>query len=396
MARVATKAKVTTTASNGLRPYSLSPTCIKTFNQCLLKYWYQYIKKEKGLEDSIALRFGTAVHSAMEELGRRIQSGAALTLELCEEIAQLMPGLAAQNLIADAGLIKEAQQFIRDRYYKHNPTYRVVSTEMSFYKKGVTTDKGVPLNGIIDLLLEMDPTTLIVVDYKTSRKADSTAEAKVDIQLSMYDLMLSKIYPQYTHIWLTLDFLRSETVISDRTLEERHNFELWINELWHKMGQLTEKDVVANLNEFCPWCSFRHICKAYESVLKSDIALKPTMAIVSEAEFAQEWREAKTLERIAKGRIDELKSWADKKVATESVVQFEDDKSIVSWGQGLRKYYDASILVGQIPIPDLARLVSFKNNELEDYANTRPDLKPIIERAARKSPGAPRITMRNK
>lgn len=383
-------------ASNGLRPWSLSPTCIKTFNQCLLKYWYQYIKKEKGLEDSIPLRFGTAVHSALEELGKRLKAGEPLSAELCEEIALTMPAHAAQNQISDSVLIKEAQQFIRDRLYKHNPAYRIVDTELSFFKKKMTTDKGVPLNGVIDLFLEMDPKTCIVLDYKTSRRADSVEEAKVDIQLSMYDLLISKLYPQYQHIWLALDFVRSETVISDRTVEERQNFEAWLNELWFKMGQMTEKDVVPTVNQFCGWCKFKHLCKEYEALFKEDLKLRPTMAITAPEEFAEEWRLAKALEKAAKGRINELKDWADKKVAMDGTVQFEDDKTIVKWGQGSRNFYDPNALLAHIPQADLPRLISFKNGEVENFAGTRPDLRPVIDRAKRTSPGAPRITMSNK
>jgi RecB family exonuclease len=374
----------------------LSPTCIKTFNQCLLKYWYQYIKKEKGIEDAIHLRFGTTVHSALEELGRRLHAGEPLTRDLCEEIAQRVPHYAAENQVDNAELIKEGQQFIRDRYYRHNPHYQVVATELSMFKLNLTTNKGIPLNGVIDLFMQMDPTTAIVLDYKTSRKADTTAEAKVDIQLSMYDLIISKLYPQYKHIWLVLDFLRSEPVLSDRTIEERTNFEAWLNGLWHTMGQLTEKDVVATVNEYCPWCKFKHMCNEYEGLLKAPMKLKPIMAITQPEEFTEEWRLAKVLEKTAEGRLKELKSWADKKVAMDGTVQFEDDKSVVSWGQGSRRYYDPNALVGQIPVGDLSRLISFKNKDLEEYSHSRPDLRPLIERASRNSPGAPRITIRNK
>jgi RecB family exonuclease len=380
----------------GLQPYNLSATNIKMFVQCLLKYWFQYIKKEKGLEDSIQLRFGSTVHAAMEELGKRLQAGEPLTAELCEEVAQNVPKHAAENQIGDTELIKEGQQFVRDRLFRHNPNYRVVATEQNFMKRNLTTNTGVPLTGVIDLLLEMAPTTGLVLDYKTSRRADSIAEAKTDVQLSMYDLMISKVYPQYTYVWLVLDFLRSEPVISERSLVERQNFEAWLNQLWIKMGGMKEKDVYPSINEYCPWCKFKHLCTAYEDVLKKDLTVKPIMAIVTPEEFTQEWKLAKALEKIAAGRIDELKNWADSRVANEGVVKFEDDKTIVSWGQSSRKFYDSSKLVGHLPVGDLPRLINFKNAELENYANSRPDLKPVIERAARTTPGAPRLTTRNK
>lgn len=361
-----------------------------------MKYWYQYIKKEKGLQDSIALLFGTAVHSALEELGKRLQAGEPLTAELCEEIAQMMPAFAAQNNITDMALIKEGQQFVRDRIYKHNPDYKIISTELSFFKRGLTTNKGAPLNGVVDLLMEMDPETAIVLDYKTSRKADSVEEAQVDIQLSMYDLMVSKLYPQYKHIWLVLDFVRSESVITSRSPEERRDFEEWVNELWVQMGQKSEADVVPTLNVYCPWCQYRHLCKEYESLLKEPVALTPTMSLTDEKEFVEAWKQAKLLEKTAKNRIEELKGWADRKVAYEGQVKFEDDDTIISWGQGSRKFYDPKALVPHIPATDLARLINVKNGEIENYSHTRPDLKPIIERAVRSSPGSARITMRNK
>lgn len=390
------KTKEAKAPKNGLRPWSLSPTCIKTFNQCLLKYWYQYIKKEKGLDDSIHLRFGTAVHSALEELGKRLQAGQLLTTELCEEIAELVPSIMAENRIDDLELIKEAQQIVRDRYYKHNPSYRIVSTELSFYKAHVTTNKGVPLNGVIDLMMEIDPQTVIVLDYKTSRRADSAEEARSDVQLSMYDLMVSKCYPQYKHIWLVLDFLRSEWVLSERTEEERHNFETWVNALWLKMGQMTEADVVPTLNQYCPWCAYRHLCKEYESIFNEELTLVPTLALTTDEEFTEEWMKAKALEKAADNRIQELKRWADNKAAMEGKVQFTGETAVVSWGQGQRKYYDPKALVQHIPTEDLAKLINFKNKDVEDYAKTRPDLRPLIERALRNNPGAPRITTRSK
>lgn len=380
----------------GLQPYNLSATNIKMFVQCLLKYWYQYVKREKGLEDSVQLRFGSAVHAALEEFGKRLQAGEPLTAQLCEEVALNFPKYAAENQVIDTELIKEGQQFIRDRIYKHNPTYRVVATEQNFMKKNLTTNTGVPLTGVIDLLMEMDPTTGLVVDYKTSRKADSIEEAKTDVQLSMYDLILSKTYPQYTHVWLVLDFLRSEAVISERTPVERANFEAWLNQLWVTMGSMSEKDVKPSINEYCPWCKYKHICKEYEALLKDDLHIKPIMAITTPEEFAAEWKFAKALEKVASGRIDELKNWADVKVAHDGIVKFEDKNTIVSWGQSSRKFYDPSKLIGHLPSTDLPRLINFKNQALEDYANTRPDLKPVIERAVRSTPGAPRLTMRNK
>ena len=380
-----------------LRPKSLSPTAIDTFLTCNLKYWFRYFTKEVDLGDTTAMRFGSAVHHGLEALGKRLMTGEPLTAELCEEIAAMFPAMAATQKISAPELIKEGQDLIRARLYRHNPNYRVVATELSFLKYHVTTPKGVPLNGIIDLIQEITPQSVVVVDYKTSRMAKTLQEAKSDMQLSMYDYMYSKIQPQYQKIWLALDFVRSEPVISDRTIEERLSFENWLDGLWEALGDLKEKDVKPTINQFCPWCGFKHKCHGYQQVLNAQVETTPLQSLSSNAEFAEEWKKVKALEKIAKQRVMELKKWADTQVDMGNAFQFEGDDSIISWNQGSRTIYDAATVLPFIPTEDLPRIVSIKNDALETYVNTeRPDLKVLIGSAARQTPQSPRMTTRKK
>jgi RecB family exonuclease len=380
-----------------LRPRSLSPTCLDTFTQCCLKFWFRYHTKEQDLGDTEAMRFGSAVHAALEDMGKRIMFGEQLSQQLCEEVALKFVEYAARQRISDPDLLKEGQDLIRARLYRHNPNYPVKATELNFYKLQVTTDKGVPLNGIIDLVQEMAPHTALIVDYKTSRKAKTLNEARVDIQLSMYDYMFSKTHPNYQQIWLALDFLRSEAVITERSLDERNNFEHWLNSMWVAMGDLSEKDVKPTINQYCPWCGYKHLCSAYKQVLDSDIKFTPIQSLTSEEEFTGEWKKIKAVEKIAKSRIFELKAWADGKAALDNLFKFEDNDSIISWKQTSRTVYDASRVIPFIPPEDLYRLVTIKNEALENYIGLeRPDLRAAIGNAALSTPGSARMTTRKK
>jgi len=384
-------------AAGGLRISHLSPSAIAAWEQCPLKYYYRYHTPEKGIVDSLAMRYGTAVHRAMEKLGKRLMNGEPLTPQLCDEIADFFASDITKYQISDPLLIEEGQQFIRDRIHRHNPNYRVVGVELQFKKFGVVTNKKVPLNGIVDLALEMDTKTAIVLDYKTSRKAQTISEAKTDMQLSMYDFMFSKVRPQYEKIWLALDYLRNEIVITDRSPEERAAFEQWINSLWETLGDTKEKDVEPNINEFCAWCEYRHLCPAYKDLLTKDFQIKPTVSLSDPKEFAEEWEKVKALETAAKQRIAELKSWADNRVAMDGTTQFEGDKKIVSWSQGRRKFYDPKALVSLVPLNDLPKLITIKNEAVKKYmSHDRPDLKAAIESAERVSPGSPRMVTKNK
>lgn len=381
-----------------LRPKSLSASGIETYLQCLLKFWYRYHTKEKELGDTTALRFGTTVHAALEALAKKMLTGAPLDAALCESVSknELVAAAAAQR-ISDPAMIKEAQAMVMARMTRHNPTYPIVAAEFSFFKKGITTNRGVPLNGIIDLIQEMAPQVCLIVDYKTSRIAKTPEEAKTDVQLSMYDLLMSKVFPQYQKTWLVLDFLRSEAVISDRNIEERIAFENWLDQLWITMGDQKEKDVVATINKYCPWCGYKHLCHAFKGVLDNDVKLTPVESLTSSAEFTEEWKKAKALEKIAKARVAELKTWANNTVEMEGIFKFEDDESTVSWNQSSRTSYDISMLIPHIPIQDLTRLASFKNEAIVTYVNNeRPDLKPLLDKAARTTPTGARMTTKKK
>lgn len=71
------------------------------------------------------------------------------------------------------------------------------------------------IKGTVDLLTELGPDTLEIVDWKTGqRKNWATGEVKTydklcdDTQLMMYFYAITKLYPQYKHIFVTIFFVR--------------------------------------------------------------------------------------------------------------------------------------------------------------------------------------------
>ncbi len=71
------------------------------------------------------------------------------------------------------------------------------------------------IKGTVDLITELSSDTLEIVDWKTGqRKNWATGEVKTydklcdDTQLMMYYYAISKMYPQYKHIFVTIFFVR--------------------------------------------------------------------------------------------------------------------------------------------------------------------------------------------
>jgi hypothetical protein len=357
----------------------LSATAVDVYYQCLQKYFYKYFSKEKPLADTLALRFGNAVHASLEILCNKLLTGVILTEDLCEEVVHDFMYQASKRQIDNPALISEGVQFIRDRMHKHNPNHKIMGVEFNFGNHKVTTANGTPLNGKIDLILEESPIVGIVVDYKTSKKAKSPEEANTDIQLSMYDYVMSLLFPQYEKVWLVFDYLRIGTVISDRAGVDRKTFETQMDTVYETMGKLKDDDIVPNINVFCPWCDYRHLCKGYNDLLESEIGAKPIESIVNDVDFAAEWKKVKDAERIVRYRIKELKEWADIKAGTDGKVLFDNK---VSWTPSNKTSLDPAFLLPYIPSADLVRLVTFKKDETEAYIDQeRPDLKPLYDQA---------------
>lgn len=99
------------------------------------------------------------------------------------------------------------------------------------------------IKGTIDLITEVDSDTIEVIDYKTGQRKDwSSGEIKTysklceDTQLMLYYYALSKIYPQYKNIMITIFFIRDGgpfTICFDQ--EHKEIFESRLKEHFFKV-----------------------------------------------------------------------------------------------------------------------------------------------------------------
>lgn len=70
---------------------------------------------------------------------------------------------------------------------------------------------GVPARGVIDLIVEEDPETVEIVDYKTGRSI-SYNMAFIDAQVRIYGKVIGMMYPEYKYVMVTLWFLKKYPV----------------------------------------------------------------------------------------------------------------------------------------------------------------------------------------
>jgi RecB family exonuclease len=133
----------------------------------------------------------------------------------------------------------------------------------------VTTSAGVPLMGAIDKIEEYNKDTLLIIDYKTSKTAPTPDQLRTDMQLSIYDIVARKLWPQYNNVVLALDLLKSDLVFTYRTEEARQETESYLKKIYDGMLSLKAEEVKASLNMFCPWCDYKDYCDTYQKACRS-------------------------------------------------------------------------------------------------------------------------------
>lgn len=237
----------------------LSATRISTFLRCRKRYWYQYVDRMPKLSNP-AFKLGIACHEALELAGNIWLEGGSGKEEFTKaEIKKIMDEylrLSVREGIESLGVHDEGKRLVKSRLKSFSLGNKLMSLELPFgfpdsKYPDLKTDQGIPLIGAIDKVIELDSDTLLIVDYKTSKTAPTPDQLKEDLQLSLYDLVGSILYPQYSRIVLCLDMLKSEPVFTYRTPQQRADFNEYLTEVHKQMSELSdERQAKASLNIF--------------------------------------------------------------------------------------------------------------------------------------------------
>jgi len=372
-----------------MKPRSLSATSMEMLLQCRHRFFRNYYAEEKPpVTVTPQLRFGRAVHKALEELNRSFfEADNYESARGVEQGLKFFDKAALQENLADPALLKEGREIIRRKANSFNPSERILGIEKTFE---LETKNGTPFTGVIDKLAEYSPGVIVIVDYKTSRVVRTSNELDMDVQISMYDLAVSKMYPECERIILILDFLRLHPQGVERTPEQRAEFEVFLDSVYEFLTSLSEDDMTPNLNEYCPWCNCKDQCPAYSELLKSgDFRVTP-MEHLNEETFIREWVELHNLKRAVEARERELKMWGETHMR-EMGRDIEVGNRRVTFVQQRSTSFDPEKILasGLIPSKDLPGLVQFQKRSLENYAKGKPQLQELLKDAAIVSYKAP-------
>jgi RecB family exonuclease len=173
---------------------------IDTYSSCRAKYFYTYILKKPRVF-SPAATLGNIVHDTLENC---IDNGEQLDYrklktEYINQIPKWDPDKLIPRELVDAGhtmlddFFDDHSEKSFNTYYKEMPFSFIIGS----YR----------INGFIDRV-DIENETIRIVDYKTSKYELSQKAVPQNLQLGIYALALSNIFPD-KEIYAELHYLRS-------------------------------------------------------------------------------------------------------------------------------------------------------------------------------------------
>jgi CRISPR/Cas system-associated exonuclease Cas4 (RecB family) len=365
----------------------LSASMAKTWLSCKRKFYINYVEGIKS-DANESFTLGTSCHYALECANRDHQKNprAFNPLEIGKFI-QIFRDKMAELHVHDMALFEIGEELVRNELQNYTAKEKIIGIELEF---DVKTPEGVRLYGFIDKLIEVDPTTVRIVDYKTSVIPLSYEEARTDLQLSLYDLVISILYPQYETRQVELRYLRDEkTVKSYRTEIERNNFRKQVvaidKAIRNFLSSLNSAKSLPNgdLNEFCNWCSYKTSCPQFVQRVSTLLPAAPSVLTITDSNFAEHYQKVQMIYKAAEEWKDTYKTWLVQRLEQQPDVPVIDaegrEASLMS---STMREYDVVGIGKVIGLDDLlgkstqgVPLVKIQNKNLETYLKSIDDPK---------------------
>jgi len=261
----------------------LSHSQIFTFLTCGLKYRFQYIERRQIERRSVALPFGSAIHTALERYycGIKNKGGPeplAIIQELFEDSVRVdlehteIPLVFKKSMPDTNGAVDMGKAMLKAFYETVDLSgMEIIDVELPlsatlYTEKGEATD--LKLIGAIDLLLRDETGQIVAVDHKTAARAMAQATADEDNQMTAYAYLLASnryVFPA-SIVKCRFDVLRKlktpkfEHCYTERTPEQRKRFS--------KIAKAVLAGIEAGIflpqfSWMCTDCGFMEACKAW-------------------------------------------------------------------------------------------------------------------------------------
>lgn len=245
------------------RKPTLSPTRIRTFLDCAVKYRFIYIDKigKFYLRSRAGFSFGSTLHHVLQEFH---EEGATHTAE--EMVTRLETNwiAAGYETSEQEERHRAAGEQIVQAYHAAHQERAEQQVETWATEKTITCDMGrFKLSGRVDRIDRHADGRLEIIDYKSGRMETSSEEVASSLAMNCYQLILHRLYPD-TPIFATIYCLRSGAEASYALEgEAREEFEQDILELGHTILDTDYAPLLPVPVPACEDCDFFSRCSRF-------------------------------------------------------------------------------------------------------------------------------------
>lgn len=272
MAGDVSSASETTREGDARSPAALSPSRLKDFANCPLKFRLRTIDRIPEPPSTAALR-GTIVHAVLEHMfdaephertEETVQKALIPTWEThVNTHPDVLDMFAASAEITD--FLESARPLLHAYFSLENPKNLEPEGREKYVR--AQTPSGIALHGFIDRLDKAPNGALRIIDYKTGKSPSVRFQDEYLFQMRFYAAMLyfsAGTLPMRTQLLFLKD---ARTLTYD---PQEYDVQSLTAEVEEKWTQIKQRISIGNFeprpNKLCDWCSFHNLCPAYEGV----------------------------------------------------------------------------------------------------------------------------------
>lgn len=242
---------------------SFSYSQIDTYNNCPLRYKYQYVLKIPTLPSGVAASFGSTLHKALQRFYKDVKDDVSVDLDkLLFYMHESWIPMGYTSKSYEEKMKAEGIGSLTNFYNNfHDKNIDILDLE-KFFKIKISDD--IVINGVIDRVDKIGKNKIEIIDYKTGKMPDEK-KLKKNMQLTIYMLAATdkNLYGKnLDDVSLSLYYLQENKKISIiKTEEDIHNLKEEIREIAEEINKQEFKPKPSIMCDFCP---FKINCEAWQ------------------------------------------------------------------------------------------------------------------------------------
>lgn len=251
---------------------------LSTFEQCPLKYNYQYIDRIKvEVAKTVEAFMGSCVHEALEKLYRDLKLQKHNSLE---DVLAYYNDTWMKNWTDDIKIVRKeynadnyrmtGEKCIEDYYNRYAPFQeRVLDIETKEFVN-LDPEGNYKWNVRMDRLDYLGDGRYEIHDYKTAGSLPKQEEKDEDRQLALYSLWVKQNFKDAEKVELVWHYLVFDREMRSTRTEEQ------LEKLREETLEAVKKAVSANdfpakESNLCNWCEYQSICPKWAHLFKVEV-----------------------------------------------------------------------------------------------------------------------------